>query len=116
MRHIKRIKTLSRKTGPRKALFQGLAISLISRGKIQTTLAKAKALRPKIERLVTEGRSKTLSTRRHLLEILNNEKAVNKLIAELEPKYAGRPGGYTRIIKMKERRGDCAKMAMIEFV
>lgn len=116
MRHLKKGKKLSRKSGPRRALFQGLAISLILRGKIQTTLAKAKALRPKVERLVTSGRKNTLASRRHLLKILNNDKAVKKLLAELGPKYAARKGGYTRIIKIKQRRGDCAKMAIIEFV
>jgi large subunit ribosomal protein L17 len=80
-------------------------------------LTKAKALRPAVERLVTKARKGAdLNNRRNLLKSVNNEKAVNKLLNELGQKYQTRPGGYTRIIRLDARKGDNAKMAVIEFV
>ncbi len=116
MRHRKKKKILGRKTGPRKALLRGLAINLVLFGRIRTTEAKAKALRPFIEPLVTLSRKKDLNTIRRLKAALDNKEAVKKMIEEIGPRYLERNGGYTRIIKLGTRKGDGAKMAIIEFV
>ncbi|MCD6096744.1 50S ribosomal protein L17 [bacterium] len=116
MRHRKKKKILDRKVGPRKALLKSLAINLILNGRIETTEAKAKALKPFIERLVSYSRKGDLSARRRVNMFLNNRQATKKLIEEIGVRYAQRPGGYTRIIKGKIRKGDGAKTAFIEFV
>ena len=119
MRHRNKVKTISRKVGPRKALLRGLAISLITHEKIVTTEAKAKILRPQIEKIITTARvpkEESLTARRRLTAALNNRDAVSKLLQEIAPRYAKRPGGYTRIIKLSRRLGDGALMAQIEFV
>jgi large subunit ribosomal protein L17 len=117
MRHRKKGKILDRKKEQREALIRNLAISLIFHDKIKTTEAKAKALRPFIERIITIGKENNLTTRRRLISLLNNQEAVNKVLNIISPKYKERPGGYTRIIKIAQRRkGDAAKMALIEFV
>lgn len=117
MRHKKQGKILGRKKAPRKALFRSLANSLISKNKIQTTEAKAKALRPIVEKYVTKSATNTLATRRQLLADLDDKKTVQKLLDELGPKYRDRKGGYTRVVKLaKPRQGDGAAMAIIEFV
>lgn len=116
MRHKKKIAKLSIKAGPRKALLRGLATSLVLRGKIKTTLARAKAVRPVVEHYVTKSKKDDLNVRRQLLKFFYGEKAVNKLLKELGVKYCERSGGYTRIIKLGSRSGDSAAMAIIEFV
>ncbi len=116
MKHNKKVKTLDRLSGPRKALLRNLATSLILYENMNTTLAKAKALRPMIEKLITIGRTKTLASRRSLLRVLTVESAVNKLLEEIGPRYASRPGGYTRIIKLGERKNDGAEIAQIQLV
>ena len=116
MKHNRKRKTLDRKNGPRKALLRNLATSLVLYEHINTTVAKAKALRPIVEKLITTGRSKTLTARRQLLRYLTIESAVNKVLEELGPRYATRPGGYTRIIKLGTRQGDGAEVAQIQFV
>lgn len=94
-----------------------LSVSMIEHGRIRTTLAKAVALRPFVERLVTKARaSASLSVRRLLISAIRNESAVAKLIDEVAPRYVERPGGYCRIIKNGYRKGDAAPMAVIEFV
>jgi len=117
MRHRKKGKILDRKVGPRKALLRNLANSLILKGKIKTTEAKAKALRPIIEKYITKSKKNSLAVRRQLLAQLDNKQAVDRLLKEWGPRYQTRPGGYTRIVKLATRRwGDGAKMAIIEFV
>lgn len=95
---------------------KNLVFQLIMHERITTTEAKAKALRPLAERLITKGRDHTLATRRALLKVLPTENAVNKVLEELSPRYTTRPGGYTRIIKKAPRQGDGAQMAVIEFI
>ena len=116
MRHRRTGKTLDRKSAPRRALLRNLATSVVLYEHVNTTLAKAKAVRPLVERLITKGRSKSLATRRELLKVLTIESAVNKILEELGPRYATRPGGYTRIIKLGARKGDGAETAQIQRV
>ncbi|MBI4268484.1 50S ribosomal protein L17 [Candidatus Uhrbacteria bacterium] len=116
MRHRSKKITLDRKAGPRRALLKNLATSLILYEKVKTTESKAKALRPYIERLITKGKKNTLQSRRALLRVLPIENAVKKVLEELGPRYAQRPGGYTRITKLGVRQGDAARVARIEFV
>lgn len=111
------MRTLSRVRRQRKALLSGLARALILHGKIKTTEAKAKELRPAIEKLITRARTNTLASRRMILAQFANEREVaDKLIAEIAPRYKDRPGGYTRITKLPPRASDAAKEAIIEFV
>ncbi len=116
MRHRRTGKTLDRKTGPRRALLKNLAMSVILYEHVDTTLAKAKAVRPMVEKLITRGRSKSLASRRELLKVLPLPSAVHKILEELGPRYATRPGGYTRIFKIGTRKGDGAEMAQIQLV
>lgn len=116
MRHRKTVKTLDRKKGPRKALLRSLATSLVLFEKIKTTEAKAKTIKPIIEKLITKAKKNTLHTRRELLKYLYVENAVKKMLEDLGPRYLERKGGYTRIIKLTNRQGDAAKMVIIEFV
>lgn len=116
MRHRKTTKTLDRKRGPRKALFRSLATNLILYEKIKTTEAKAKAIKPVVEKLITKGKAGNLHARRELMEVLYVENAVKKVLEDLSPRYKDKKGGYTRIIKMAPRQGDGAQMAQIEFV
>lgn len=116
MRHRKNTKTLGRKKGPREAMMRNLADSLVIHGRIETTLAKAKELRKFVEPLVTKAKAGTLAKRRELISILYTDKAINRLMDELGPKFKERPGGYTRITKIGARHNDGAEMAVIEFV
>ena len=118
MRHRVKTKSFHRKKEHREAMFINLAISLIEHGKIETTLPKAKALRPYIEKLVTLAKKETIAARRILNSRLrNNTKAATKLFKEIAPLFKERNGGYTRIYKLdKRRRGDDAQMAIIEFL
>jgi large subunit ribosomal protein L17 len=116
MRHRRVGKTLDRSNGPRKALLRNLATSLVLYEHVNTTLAKAKAVKPMVERLITKGKDKTLHARRELLKTLLAENAVNKILEELGPRYATRKGGYTRIIKLAPRKGDGAEIAQIQLV
>ncbi len=97
-------------------MFRNLASSLVIYEKIITTEAKAKAIRPIVEKLITIGKENTLTARRKLLQYLYVENAVKKVLEVLSPRYKDRKGGYTRIIKIGERQGDGAKTAQIEFV
>lgn len=116
MRHRKQRGKLSRKTGPRLALLRNLMIGLIEHERIRTTEAKAKVLRPKIEKLITLAVEGSLHSRRMAFSVIGKKETVHKLFEELGPLFKGRPGGYTRIIKDDQREGDGAWMAYIEFV
>jgi large subunit ribosomal protein L17 len=117
MRHHNANRTFGRSKNQRGALLKGLAASLIEHGSILTTEAKAKELRPKVEKMVTKAKNPTLSNRRLLLSSLyNNDSVVDKLISDVAPKFSDRAGGYTRITKIVQRKGDASKMAVIEFV
>jgi large subunit ribosomal protein L17 len=109
-------KKLSREKDARRALLKSLANSLILHEKIITTQARAKAVRPFVEKLVTQAKEETLETRRYLLAKLGAENAVRKLLELVGPTFKERAGGYTRIIKLTPRGGDAADMAVLEFV
>lgn len=116
MKHNKKTPKLSLKAAPRKALLRSLVTSLVIHGRIKTTLPKAKALRGVVEKRITIAKKNDLAARRRLLSYIYNEKAVKKLLEEIAPKYLERKGGYTRIIKLENRKGDNAAMAIIELV
>ncbi len=117
MRHHSNVRKFGRKKNARTALLRGLILSLISHGRIETTEAKAKELRPAIEKLITKANVGTLSSTRLVTAKLYNLKTPSsKLIKTIAPKYKDRKGGYTRIIKLPRRAGDASKMVVIEFV
>ena len=117
MRHHKQKRTLGRPSNQRTALLRSLARSLILREKIQTTEARAKELRPFIEKLVTKSRNDTLASRRLVISRLGNDPATaKKLFSIIGPKYKDRSGGYTRITKLTTKKQDARSMAQIEFV
>lgn len=116
MRHGKKINHLSRKTAHRKSMLANMACSLIEHKRINTTVAKAKALQQFIEPLVTKSKEDTTHNRRIVFSRLRQKEAVAELFRDVAAKVADRPGGYTRIIKLGNRLGDNADMAMIELV
>lgn len=116
MRHRKKGKRLSRPMAHRDAVLKNLAKYLIMNGRIKTTITKAKLLREVIEPLVTRAKTDTLHNRREVAKVINDKTLVKKLFTEIGPFYKERPGGYTRIIKYKNRPGDNALLAIIEFV
>ena len=117
MRHKRKTVKLGRSQAHRDALIANQAVSLIEHNRIKTTLAKAKAVRPFAEKLVTIAKKKTLHARRTALAILrHNEDAVTKLFGEVAERSADRKGGYTRIIKLGQRKSDSAPMAFLEWV
>ena len=116
MRHLKVGRKFGRTSAHRKALFRNLVGALIERERISTTLAKAKELRGKVERTITLGKKGTLHARRQAFKLAPQKEAVQKVFGSLADRYANRPGGYTRIIKIGPRRGDNAPMAFIELV
>jgi len=116
MRHNSGLKKLNRTSSHRKALLKNMAISLIRYEQIRTTLAKSKVLRPFVEKLITLSKTKDLHTIRRLHSILRDEGTVSKLVDDIGPRVAKRPGGYTRIFKFGFRYGDAAPMALIELV
>lgn len=116
MRHGNKVNNLGRKAGHRSALLSNLACSLILHKRINTTLAKAKALRKYVEPLITKSKDDTTHSRRTVFSYLGNKEVVTELFRDVAPKIATRPGGYTRIIKLGNRLGDNAEMAMIELV
>ena len=120
MRHRSKTVKLQRDKAHREALLRNLASSLIEHRQIRTTLAKAKALRPFIEKLVTLGKKNTLHSRRRALSLLGSnqlaQRSVKILFDDIASASADRQGGYTRIIKLGQRRSDSAPMALIEFV
>ncbi|MEK7613119.1 MAG: 50S ribosomal protein L17 [Patescibacteria group bacterium] len=115
MRHGNVNRKFGRERNQRKALLKSLARSLVIRGRMQTTVAKAKEIRPVVEKLVTRGKNPTLANRRALIASLGDARTAQKVIALAEG-HKGRAGGYLRIVKMGPRKGDAAQMALIEFV
>lgn len=116
MRHLKRNAKLGRKGAHRNAMLANMVCSLIKHKRVTTTLAKAKAVRPVVEKMVTLGKKGSIHHRRLAVSRLHQEDAVRILFNEIAPQHQDRPGGYTRIIKLMDRRGDAAQMAIIEFV
>ena len=116
MRHGKKFNHLGRKTAHRKAMLSNMACSLIEHKRINTTLAKAKALRGFVEPLITRSKTDSTHSRRIAFKHLRNKYSVTELFRDVAAKVGDRPGGYTRIIKLGNRLGDNADMAMIEFV
>ena len=116
MRHGKKFNHLSRQTGHRKAMLANMACSLIEHKRINTTVAKAKALKQFVEPLITKSKEDTTHNRRICFSYLRSKYAVTDLFRDVAAKVGDRPGGYTRIIKMGNRLGDNADMAMIELV
>ena len=116
MRHLKAGRKFGRTSAHRKALFRNLVGALIQRERISTTLAKAKELRGKVEKTITLGKRGTLHARRQAFRLVPAKDAVQKVFGPLAERYANRPGGYTRIIRIGHRKGDDAPMAFIELV
>ena len=116
MRHNKAINHLGRKSGHRKALLANMACSLIQYKRIETTVAKAKALKMYVEPLITKSKDDSTHSRRTVFSYLKNKYAVTELVRTIAPKIADRPGGYTRVLKTGFRTGDGADMAIIELV
>ncbi|MDH4177352.1 MAG: 50S ribosomal protein L17 [Thermoleophilia bacterium] len=116
MRHAKSGKKLGRDASHRRALYANLTGALITHGRIETTEAKAKAVRPYAEKLITLGRRGDLHARRQAMAELRSNDVVHTLFSEVAPRFAERPGGYTRIVKLGPRQGDAAPMALLELV
>lgn len=116
MRHRVSGKKLSRNRGQRKALFRGLISELIKRGEIETTEARAKAIKPRVDRLLTQAKKGELAQRRLLRSFLADKTLVKKLVDEIAPRFTRRPGGYTRMVRLGRRRGDNAMLVRVEWV
>lgn len=117
MRHAKKGKPLGSDEKHKKAILRGLSVQLIEHEKIKTTITKANELQPYVEKLITIAKNSDVHSRRVIMSKLGNQKdAVHKLITEIAPKYAERPGGYTRIMKIGERQGDAALIVQIALV
>ena len=117
MRHHSNVRKFGRNKSQREALLKGLILALIAHGRIETTEAKAKEIRPLIEKFITKANVGTLASRRLVTSRLYNLTAESsKLIDTIAPKYKDRNGGYTRITKLPRRAGDASKMAIIEFI
>ena len=116
MRHHRSGKKLGRDSAHRKALYANLAGALIEHGRIKTTEAKAKAVKPLAEQMITLGRRGDLHARRQALSFLRSQHVVHALFADVAPRFADRPGGYTRIVKIGARPGDAAQMVYLELV
>ena len=115
MRHNKGGFKLGRNPASRKALLRNLTTSLIEKNRIETTIAKAKAVKPIVEKMITLGKSGTLASKRRAIAYLYKRKTVQVLFDEVAPRFMDRQGGYTRILKSDFRKGDGAEMAIIEF-
>ncbi len=116
MRHLKGGFKLQRNPSQRKSLLRNLTASLIEKNRIETTLTKAKAVRPIVERMITLGKTGTLANKRRAFSYLYKRETTHILFNEVAPRFMDRNGGYTRIIKTDSRKGDGAEMAIIEFV
>ena len=116
MRHQRAGRKLGRDSAHRKALYANLTASLIEHGRIRTTLAKAKEVRPVAEEMITLGRRGDVPARRQALKFLRSQDVVHMLFSDVGPRFAGRPGGYSRIVKLGPRQGDAAEMAYLELV
>ena len=116
MRHRRKIKKLGRSTSHRKALVSMLVTALIKQGRIETTVVKAKVARSEGEKLLTLARKGTLASRRLVASRLRDEDAAKKLFEEIAPKFIGRNGGYTRVVKTSYRKGDAAQQAILMWI
>jgi len=116
MRHLKSGRTLGRNSTHRVAMLKNMLRSLVKHGRVRTTLAKAKEIRPVAERFVTLGKKGSLAARRHAFSWIRNDALVAKLFSEYADRFASRAGGYTRITRLGFRVGDAAQMAMVEFL
>ena len=116
MRHRKKGRTLSRTASHKKATMRNMATSLFRHERVETTTAKAKELRPFAERLITLGKRGDLHARRLAGRLIADRQVLGKLFDDIGPRFTERPGGYTRILKLGNRRGDAAEMALIELV
>ncbi|MBZ0115041.1 MAG: 50S ribosomal protein L17 [Thermoanaerobaculia bacterium] len=116
MRHNVKGRKLGRTTEHRKAMFRNQICSLVLHGRIRTTLAKAKELRPIAEKMVTKSRKDDIAARRLVRRWISDRTIVKKLFDEVTPRFLDRPGGYTRVIKLGPRQGDGAEMALLEWV
>jgi large subunit ribosomal protein L17 len=116
VRHQRAGKKLGRDSAHRKALYSNLAGALITHGRIETTEAKAKAVKPFAERMITLGKRGDLAARRQALAALRSNDVVHQLFADVAPRFSERPGGYTRIVKLGPRQGDAADMVYLELV
>src|SRR2546429_9548190 len=114
MRHQRAGRKLGRDSAHRKALYANLTASLIDHGRIKTTVAKAKEVRPVAEEMITLGRRGDIAARRHALKFLRSQDVVHKLFSDVGPRFVDRPGGYSRIVKLGPRQGDGAEMADLE--
>jgi large subunit ribosomal protein L17 len=116
VRHRKSGRKLGRDSAQRKALYSNLASALIEHGRIKTTEAKAKEVRPIVEEMITLGKRGEVAAHRHAVAFLRSKAIAHALFAEVAPRFADRPGGYTRIVKIGPRQGDAARMVYLEFV
>jgi large subunit ribosomal protein L17 len=116
MRHHKSGRKLGRDAAHRKALYANLASALIEHGRIRTTEAKAKEVRPIVEEMITLGKRGDVAAHRQAVAFLRSKEIAHILFSEIAPRFADRPGGYTRIVKIGPRQGDAARMAYLELV
>lgn len=116
MRHRVKASKLRRDPAQRRALLRNLVTSSLEKERLRTTLAKAKAARPLVEKMITLGKKNTLQSRRLALRYITKEEVVTKLFEDIAPRFSERPGGYTRIVKTGPRGGDGAEMALLELV
>lgn len=116
MRHRKKTIVLGREKGPREAMLRNLATSVVLYERVQTTRAKAKAVQPMVEQMITIGKKKQNNAQSEVRKVLNTEGAIRKVLEELGPRYESRTGGYTRITNLGRRLGDAAQMVQIELV
>jgi large subunit ribosomal protein L17 len=116
MRHRRAGRKLGRDSAHRKALYSNLASALIEHGRIKTTEAKAKEVRPIVEQMITLGKRGDVAAHRQAVAFLRSKSVAHMLFSEVAPRFADRPGGYTRVVKLGPRQGDAANMAYLEFV
>jgi large subunit ribosomal protein L17 len=116
MRHARSGRKLGRDSAHRKALYSNLAGALIEHGRIETTAAKAKSVKPFVEKMITLGKRGDLHARRQALAALRSNDVVHRLFADVAPRFSERPGGYTRIVRIGPRQGDAAEMVYLELV
>ena len=116
MRHRKAGRKLGRDAAQRKALYANLASALIEHGRIKTTEAKAKEVRPIVEEMITLGKRGDVAAHRHAVAFLRSKAVAHTLFSDVAPRFADRPGGYTRIVKIGPRQGDAARMVYLELV
>ncbi len=116
MRHQRAGRKLGRDSAHRKSLYANLAVALIEHGRIKTTEAKAKEVRPFVEQMITLGKRGDLAAHRQAVRVLRSKSAAHVLFSEVAPRFAERPGGYTRVVKLGPRQGDAAPMAYLELV